>query len=296
MANFNDNSVYGNAPSEIGDVLHVTSIEAATMGQLIKKVILFVLILLVPVSLFVIWMAMSGKSSGAMVLALAFSILGIYRGRKAFKVSFEGADYFLGKNGFSVIRFNKTRDNITDSQTVLFKDIAFLMSGKTENKSALTNLGNEFYFTFYNKASETGTYVYGIAYSASNIYAGGKNSEYSFWQKVEQQWTAFFLNEQRAEEVVYFPILKDETLYPKEISVGRDYIDISGTRYDCGCIKDIHFNNETCTFEHVNHSISIMHGFVEEGDMSTIKLSELGNRNALFELLSARGITDGIKS
>lgn len=289
MANYSDNSTYDNAPREIGDVLQVTCIEAATMVQVIMKIFLFIIIILLgPVAIIWIFVEIGGQLRGVMTSALTMSVLGIYWNRKAFKVSFEGADYFLGENGFSVIRFKKTRDNVISTQTVLFKDLAFLMSSGKDNKFGAT----DFYFAFFNKASETGTYVYDVAYTTSDTNVGGKSKVYLFWEKVEQQWTSFFINQQQDDDMVSFPVLKGETLYPNEITVGPDYLDISGTRYDRGCIKEIHYNNDSCTFEHTNHTISVMKGFVEKGDMSTIKLSELGNRNALFELLSVRGMID----
>ncbi len=295
MANFNDNSVKIIAPSEIGKVLSTTSVEPQSMIKEMMKIILFIVFLLLPIAFIWLCIEMEWKLNYKVIgMVLAFSYYSLYKGRKAFKVSFDykGVDYFLGENGFSEIEFRHNRNNITGVQTVMFNDVAFLFSSGTNLQLNSTNGITDFYLTFYNKASDDGTYVYSVAYAISDSWVSSKSELFRFWQNVEKQWSKFFVNQQHADEVVYFPVLKDETLYPKNITVGPDYLDISGTRFGRRCVKAIHFNNDKCTIEHVDHKISVMGGFTEEGKMITVNLSELGNRTALFELLKKRNIID----
>lgn len=293
MANFNDNSVKINAPSEIGKVLATTSVEPQSMIKEMVKIILFIVFLLLPIAFVWLCIEMEWKLNYKVIgMVLAFSYYSLYKGRKAFKVAFDykGADYFLGENGFSEIQFRHNRNNITSVQTVMFNDVAYLFSAGTNLQANPTKGTTDFYLTFYNKASEDGTYVYNIAYAVAGSWVNIKSDVFSFWQNVEKQWSKFFVNQQHADDVVYFPILKDETLYLKDITVGPDYLEISGTRFGRHCVKAIHFNNDKCTIEHVDHKISIMGGLTEEGKMITVNLSELGNRTALFELLKMRDI------
>ena len=69
----------------------------------------------------------------------------------------------------------------------------------------------------------------------------GAEPEYCFMKEVEKKWTLYFFNEHKTEQVVSFPLLKDDNLYNDAIIVSFESIDICGVKYNQDNTKRIYF-------------------------------------------------------
>lgn len=205
---------------------------------------------------------------------------------------FEGTDFFIGKNGFSIVRFNKKRDNIVEVKNILFSNISYLFTGETIVKINYSYSRTDYYFTLYDILDKNN--MHHVAYTLAGSYSDkspkdpmnpdGADEEYCFMKMVERIWTLYFFNVHKNEEFLSFPILlKGNSLYTNAIVFGRNYIDVRGVRYNHENTKRIYFSNGQLTIEHLNHSKKYF-GLVEKGNINTIPLSDLGNRMAFLML------------
>ena len=109
----------------------------------------------------------------------------------------------------------------------------------------------------------------------------GANEEYSMMKMVEKVWTTHFVLEHSQDGKVKFGILNEETLYSDALSISRNEVDVYGTIYNPSNTKNIYTSNGNLVIEHINHSKKFF-GFIEKGNISSIPLSSLGNRQAFL--------------
>ena len=114
----------------------------------------------------------------------------------------------------------------------------------------------------------------------------GASPEYCFMKELEKVWTLYFFNEHKNDSITQFPLIKDNHIYSDAISVSRDFIDIYGVKYTQGNTKKIYISNGLLIVEHENHSKRLL-GLIEKGNISSIPLSDLGNRQAFLLLFNS---------
>lgn len=210
-----------------------------------------------------------------------------------FDTTFSGTDYFMGEKGFAIVSFRDQRENITKEEVVLFDDLSNLFTGETIKKQNYSYAGTDYFFTLYKKPKND---VLDLAYQTKGTYndkspsdpmrPDGADFEYMLMKVVEKQWTLHFFNSHKDEPEVHFAIYKDDTIYDDAITIGHDFIDVYGTKYNRENTKSIYFSNGSLVIEHVNHKKKWL-GFVEEGDKSVIPLSMVGNRQAFLMLFES---------
>lgn len=204
--------------------------------------------------------------------------------------TFSGTDYFVGDKGFATVSFFGTRDNITSVNIHLFKDIEYFFTGECINKMNYTYSNTSYYFSIYGKLDES-TNQYNRIFFSEGTYddkrpndvlnPNGANEEYCMLKMVEKVWTSFFVLSHAADDKVNFGLLKDDDLYSAAITISRNEIDVYGTLYNSSNTKSIYTSNGNLVIEHINHSKKLF-GFIENGDISSIPLSSLGNRQAFL--------------
>lgn len=284
------NSIYKHIPDAIGNILYCDTTEPKehplTSRQVKRKKMLGIFFCSISLSLY--W----GFLYEHYIWGIIITIIVLIATIGICDTSFSGIDYFIGDKGFSVVEFSRTRDNITNEKVCLFNDLAYLFTGERINKINFSYSGTDYYFTFYNKLNSDGK-TYDVAYNITGAYSdkspkdpmnpNGADPEYCFMKRVEKEWTLHFFNEHKTDKSISFPLIKEDEIYADAIIFNPVSIDIYGVKYDQYNTKRIYFSNGQLIIEHKNHSKKLL-GLIEKGNISSIPLSDLGNRQAFLML------------
>ena len=284
-------SIFKHIPEAIGNVLYCDTSQPNEMPmteqQARSRKIKSIAIGAIALSL--IWAFLYSHYIWATIL----SALALYICYVIYDTTFSGTDYFMGEKGFAIVSFKDQRDNITKEEVVLFDELSNFFTGEIIKKQNYSYAGTDYYFSLYKKPENE---VFDLAYHTEGSYnekspkdpmrPSGASFEYLLMKVVEKQWTLYFFNAHRNEPEVSFSIIKDESMYSDVITIGHDYIDVYGTRYNQENTKRIYFSNGNLVIEHMNHKKKLF-GFIEEGDKSVIPLSYIGNRQAFLMLFES---------
>lgn len=204
--------------------------------------------------------------------------------------SFSGTDYFVGNKGFATVSFLNTRDNITSVEIYLFKDIEYFFTGECVNIDNFIYRNTSYYFKILGHLDKYSDEYKNIFYTEGTydekrpkdpLNPKGANEVYCLLKVVEIAWTSYFVLTHGTDEKVDFCISKDNIIYSDAISISRNEIDIYGILYDSSNTKRIYSSDGNLFIEYINHSKKLL-GFIEKGNISSIPLSSLGNRQAFL--------------
>jgi hypothetical protein len=210
---------------------------------------------------------------------------------------FEGADYFVGQDGFAELHFYRSRDNIYSKSIHLYDDFSELITGETIKKRNFSYVGTDYFFCFFSKPGNDNQVS--LILEESGEHHQEKSTDdphsphYSYWKKIEEIWTMRKLKElflQKDEKVV-FSILytgnDDNHWYATPyITISQDAIIVGGREYNRDTLKNLWFENGNLVIEHVNHSTKLF-GLLEKGNIERIPLTNVGNRKLFLMYLSS---------
>lgn len=281
-------AIFKHIPEEIGNVLYCDTNQpnekALSAKEAKKKKIIAISICSIILLLY--WAFLYGHYIWGGIITLVAILVTI----NICDTTFSGTDYFVGDNGFATVSFFNSRNNITSCQVYLFKDFEYLFTGETIVKTNYTYSNTEYYFSIFGKLdSETNEYrrlyfaegTYNDKRPKDPMIPEGANEEYCMLKIVEKMWTSYFVVNHASDDTVKFGVIDKEKLYSDAISISTKKIDINGTQYNASNTKNIYTCNGELVVEHINHSKKFF-GFVEKGNISSISLSALGNRNAFL--------------
>ena len=283
-------SIYKFVPNDIGEILYCDTTEPKEFPLTPRKAkikrLIGLLFCLISLSLY--W----GFLYEHYIIGIFFTIVVLVISLYISDASFSGKDYFIGKKGFSIVTFSRTRDNIVDKKVWLFKDLSYLFTGERINKLNFTYESTNYFFTFYKKLNHDNA-TYDVVYSITGLYSDKSpkdpmrpkdaEPEYCFMKRIEKEWTLYFFDEHKGDSSISFPIIKDDKVYSDAIIITSDAIDVYGVKYNRNNTKKIYLSNGQLIIEHQNHTKKFL-GFIETGDKSTIPLADLGNRQAFIML------------
>lgn len=281
-------SIFRHIPEEIGNVLYCDTnqpnSESLSAGEAKRKKIIAISTCAITLILYWIFLYNHYIWGGILTVLAVLVTAGIS------DTTFSGTDYFVGDKGFATVSFFDTRDNITTVKIYLFKDIEYFFTGECINKMNYTYSNTSYYFSIFGKLDES-TKQYNRVFFAEGSYddkrpndalnPNGTNEEYCMLKIVEKVWTSYYVLSHAADDEVNFGILKEDVLYSDAITISRNEIDVYGTMYNSTNTKSIYTSNGNLVIEHINHSKKLF-GFIENGDISSIPLSSLGNRQAFL--------------
>ncbi|MCM1142427.1 MAG: hypothetical protein NC453_27980 [Muribaculum sp.] len=212
--------------------------------------------------------------------------------------SFKGKDYFVGDNGFAILEFDKSRDNIVSKSIHKYDDFSELLTGETIKKQNGAYVGTDYFFGFFSKpiCTENGSSRVKLILDEGGTHNQQKpkdeqvNEHYVFWKQIEDIWTKRKLAELLATNSLSeatFSILhssknEDKWYATPYVTISNDAITVSGREYNRETLKNIWFENGNLVIEHVNHSKKFF-GLVEKGNIERIPLTNIGNKK-LFML------------
>ncbi len=281
-------AIFRHIPEEIGNVLYCDSnqpnSEPLSAGAAKRKKIIAISVCALILILY--WSFLYNHYIwGGIITVLAILVTGTVSDS-----TFSGTDYFVGDKGFATVSFLDSRDNITSVHIHLFKDMEYFFTGECINKTNYTYSNTTYYFSVYGKLDES-TNQYNRIFFAEGSYddkrpndalnPNGANEEYCMLKMVEKVWTSYFVLSHAADNKVNFGLLKDDVLYSDAITISRNEINVYGTMYKSSNTKSIYTSNGNLVIEHINHSKKLF-GFIEKGDINSIPLSSLGNRQAFL--------------
>lgn len=211
--------------------------------------------------------------------------------------NFKGTDYFVGDNGFAIVKFEKYRDNIVLKSIHQYSDFSELITGETVKKQNGAYVGTDYFFGFFGKPDSNNRVKLildeGGTHNQQKPKDDPSNPHYTFWKKIEEIWTSKKLEEllTNPEESVTFSLLhsakNDVNWYATPyITISSNAILVSDREYNRDTLKNLWFENGNLVIEHVNHSKKLF-GLIEKGDIEHIPLTNIGNRKLFMLYLSS---------
>ncbi|MBO5445471.1 MAG: hypothetical protein J5995_09070 [Muribaculaceae bacterium] len=281
-------AVFRHIPEEIGNVLYCDTNQpnSEPLSPIVAKRKKIIAVIVCALVLILYWIFLYNHYIwGGIITILAIIITGMVSDS-----TFSGSDYFVGDKGFATVSFWGTRDNIISVNILLFKDIEYFFTGECINKMNYTYNNTSYYFSIYGKLDES-TNQYNNIFFSEGAYDDkrptdafnpkGANEEYCMLKIVEKIWTSFFVLSHASDDKVNFDLINDEVINSDAITISRNEINVYGTLYNSSNTKRIYTSNGNLVIEHINHSKKLF-GFIENGDISSIPLSSLGNRQAFL--------------
>lgn len=277
-------SVFRYIPDNIGKILYCdsTNPKAApdTKEQTLKKLIWSVVI---PLTITVVcWLVFNESPIFDSIVTIVMFIIGYISVNNC--LNFNGTDYFVGTDGAVIAKFDKTRENISSKQIVLFKDVSDLLTRETRKYRNRSYEGTDYHFIVYGHEENSKKKV--IASVASSYHQENpgnyyKDQHYRFWKKLESCWSQYKLSQLKNSlnngEAIGFNIYGDKGFYNNYIMFIGKEMAIRGKIYNKDNIKDVKFDNGSLIIENVNHT-SKFFGLIEKGDKEVIPLQSIGNR------------------
>ena len=289
----NGNSYFGEVPSDIGSIVYCDSTNTLASPQdsdtIKNKRIKTTLISLGILAL--IWVLLHNAVVWAIILSLVVAVLAILIIVNA--SSFSGKDYFVGTEGFATIKFDKTRDNITERKVYYFKDFAEFVTGETYKKYNYTYQGTDYFGSFMGKPNDEHEVEMLVEYTGTYHQEKPKDDlldqDYLFLKEVEKSWSNYKIVEIR-DELNKRGSYTFNLISPKEnsskfwsypyIKFTNDAIEIGGRVYNDETLKSMYFSNGNLIVEHMNHSKKLF-GLIEKGQKEEIPFTNVGN-NKIF--------------
>ena len=127
------NSVFGLVPSEIGEITFCDSTEwgekAPTSAEA-NRFRLWTIVVAVGIIAF-FWIVFPNATVFNIIVTIGVSLLSIPL--IVFAGDFSGTDYFIGNDGFAVMKFKKSRNNFVEKHIVKFADVSDLVDYDIEH-------------------------------------------------------------------------------------------------------------------------------------------------------------------
>ena len=300
----NGDSFFGEIPSEIGKIIYCDStiISAAPDDKDIisKKRIKKALFCLILIGL--ICFLLRNHLIGATILSLAVFSIGLYSIVKTGE--FKGVDYFVGKEGFAKMRFEKARDNIIEKNIYHFYDFTEFVTGETYKKVNFAYQGTDYFASFMGKPDDNNHVEMLVEYVGTYFQEKPEDDlldkDYLFVKAIEDAWSRYkiqgLLDLYKTTGSYTFNILATVkntsklAVFPY-IKFTSDSIQIGNNTYNKSTIKDMYFKQGYFIIEHINHSKKLL-GLIEKGQKDEIPLTNVGNKQLFIWFLDAMIKTD----
>lgn len=287
-------SIFQRIPNTIGDIVYCDTTEpseAPLSSDVVKekriKALLFFF-----VSLALYWGFCYVHYIFGIIVTIAVALITLW----ILPNSFEGTDFFVGKEGFATIVFSGDRANIIDEFIIRFEDCLFLYMNEVINKQNGGYTGTDYTFVmfFTKKGDSTQCFSFkqeGNYYNTTHINHPERSIDpdvaplnYNYLKKIEEAWTLYFLNKHKSNRVVTFPYWHGTTVTPDAIKIMPDGIEVNGIKYDKNNTKQFYFTNGNLVIESINHEKKWF-GLKEKGDIAYISLSQVGNLKAFLFMI-----------
>lgn len=189
------NSVFGLIPSEIGEIIFCDSDtwdeKAPTREEATKSRIWTFVISAGIIALF--WVIFPNATVLGVIITIVVSLLAILL--IAIAGDFSGTDYFIGEEGFAVLKFKNSRDNFTKKDIVKFSDVSDVIDYDLEYYDSKGKYDRSMYsYCFHNVfGKELKSIKASYAFTGLHKKHPMQKIDYRFWKNLEDAWYDFYI-------------------------------------------------------------------------------------------------------
>ncbi len=142
-------SIFKHIPEEIGNVLYCDTNQPGevALGEKEAKRKKITSIAICAVILLLYWVFLYDHYIWGAII----SIIGILVTIVASDTTFSGTDYFVGDKGFATVSFYNSRDNITSTKVIPFKEIEYFFTQETIVKTNYIYSNTQYSFSIFGK-------------------------------------------------------------------------------------------------------------------------------------------------
>lgn len=189
------NSVFGLIPHEIGEIVFCDSDtwdeKAPTREETNRSRIWTFVISAGIISLF--WVIFPNATVLGVIISIAVSLLAILLMTMA--GDFSGTDYFIGEEGFAVMKFKNSRDNFTKKDIVRFSDVSDVVDYDLEYYDSKGKYEHSMYsYCFHNVFGKKLNNI-NASYAFTGLHKKhpSQKIDYRFWKRLEDAWYDFYI-------------------------------------------------------------------------------------------------------
>lgn len=190
------NCVFGLVPSEIGEITFCDSTEwgekAPTSAEA-NRFRLWTIVVAVGIIAF-FWIVFPNATVFNIIVTIAVSLLSIPL--IVFAGDFSGTDYFIGNDGFAVMKFKKSRNNFVEKHIVKFADVSDLVDYDIEHYDSKGKYFQSMYsFCFHSVYGKEELKNIHSLYSFTGLHKKhpSQKIDYRFWIRLEDAWYDYYL-------------------------------------------------------------------------------------------------------
>ena len=190
------NSVVGLVPSEIGEITFCDSTEwgekAPTSAEA-NRFRLWTIVVAVGIIAF-FWIVFPNATVFNIIVTIGVSLLSIPL--IVFAGDFSGTDYFIGNDGFAVMKFKKSRNNFVEKHIVKFADVSDLVDYDIEHYDSKGKYFQSMYsFCFHSVYGKEELKNIHSLYSFTGLHKKhpSQKIDYRFWIRLEDAWYDYYL-------------------------------------------------------------------------------------------------------
>ena len=190
------NSVFGFVPSEIGEITFCDSTEwgeKAPTSSEANKFRIWTLVIAGGIIAF-FWLVFPNATVLNIIVTIILSLIGILLIATA--GDFSGTDYFIGNDGFAVMKFKKARNNFVEKHIVKFADVSDLVDYDIEHYDSKGKYFQSLYsFSFHSVFGKEELKNIHALYSFTGLHKKhpGKKIDYRFWIRLEDAWYEYYV-------------------------------------------------------------------------------------------------------
>ena len=299
------NSVFGLVPSEIGEIMFCDSTEwdekAPTSAEA-NKFRVWTLAVVVGIIIF-FWLVFPNATILNVIVTIAAALLGILLIATA--DDFSGTDYFIGTDGFAVMKFKNSRNNFVEKHIVKFADISDLVDYDFEHYDSKGKYSYSLYsFSFHSVYGKEEWKNIHALYSFTGLHKKhpSKKIDYRYWIKLENAWYDYYVKKLAYLGTFVFVVFesakKDDglkvcnaapfvTIEGKELTVwDRTFTpeNISRIYVDKGSSNQTHEKKGKLVIEGIDYTPKKLFR-KEKGTVERIPLSNVGNSRIFIKAI-----------
>lgn len=189
-------SVFGLIPSEIGEILFCDSTEwgekAPTSAEA-NKFRFWTLVVAAGIIAF-FWFVFPNATIFNVIVTIAVCLLGFLLIATA--GNFSGTDYFIGNEGFAVMKFKKARNNYVEKHIVKFDEVSDLVDYDIEHYDSKGKYFESLYFFCFHSVfgKEELKNIHAL-YSFTGLHKKNPSQkiDYRYWIRLEDAWYNYYL-------------------------------------------------------------------------------------------------------
>lgn len=279
-----DNSIFRYVPDNIGDIVFCdTSNKKSGPNSKEKTRKQAILSIIIPIVIAAFcWLVFRNHIVLDSIVSVLMLITMIYCLYCCF--TFDGNDYFVGTEGFSIISFKDSRDNIVKKQEAFYENIEDTTTFGTDKYEDNVYKGTTLDYKVYGKK------VYGerklllsltVKYDKDILSVEEhQNVLYRFYKALEQTWSNYKFERIVEDFEKGYPVsfnVYGKTVQDDYIVFQESHLIIGGTLYDSRNIKNMYISDGYLYVENVNHSTKLL-GLVNRGDFACIPIGIIANR------------------